>query len=472
MKRTKRITTKISYIKKVDVFILVTVFAMFLVLVVSIHNGTDRYKESQLELIKESMKILADNQKIPFENYISGKVEVLSGLAAFPDIYYMDSQRQRSFLWGRSRNLGFHHLFIIDTDGKAFYINENITRDQSNEPFFENVMSNDIYVTEPFYGADLTIMTICVSIYNNHSEKVGVLCGAIELDQVQEVFAKSSLMLDGENFLINRQGCYVTAKDMQKVYDQVSAFDEENSDYELIKLAFSTMSDQAGTIVRDGVEYQSNVIYLKDYDWAIVQCIATDDIFKDINYIEFWQMASLVILVIIILCVTRIALYWRRSERRISSDTLTECNSRAAMEELIKKLEHETHFDITVVYMDLNKFKHINDTYGHDVGDRILCIFSNILEEVFCKKGYVGRMGGDEFMIILLETAEKDILEMCKKVNERLSEESRTLDLDCTISSSFGYATRPKGDSAPLQTIITKSDANMYQYKEEHNFQN
>ena len=472
MKKMKRITTKISYIKKVDVFILVTVFVMFLILVVSIHNGTSRYKESQLELIQESMKILADNQKIPFENFISGKVEVLSGLAAFPDIYCMDTQRQRSFLWGRSLGLGFHHLFIMDTDGKAFYINENITRDQSDEAFYESVMHNDIFITEPFYGVDFTIMTICVPVYNSASERVGTLCGAVELDELQEVFAKSALMLDGENFLINRQGCYVAAEDMQKVHDKISVYKEKNSDYDLVRLAFSTESDQTGTIVRDGVEYQANVIYLKDYDWAIVQCIATDAIFKDIYYIEFWQMASLVIMVIIILCVTRIALYWRRSERRIGSDTLTECNSRAAMEELIKKLEHETHFDITVVYMDLNKFKHINDTYGHDVGDRILCIFSKILEEVFCKKGYVGRMGGDEFMIILLETAEKDILEMCKKVNEHLSEESRTLDLDCTISSSFGYATRAKGDTLPLRAIITKADANMYQYKEEHNLQN
>lgn len=467
MKRTKHITTKISYIKKVDVFILVTVFTMFIILVISNHNSTNMYKESQLELIQESMEILAGNQEIPFENYISDKVEVLSGLTAFPDIYSMDQKRQRSFLYGRSKGLGFHHIFVMDTEGMAFYIDENVVRDQHKELFFDNVMYNDIYITEPFYGGGLTLMTISVSIYNDRDEKIGVLCGAIELDQIQEVCSKNSLMLDGDSFLVNRQGVYLATEDMQKVYNKASIYKENDSDYSLVRLAFAAKDDKTGTIIRNGVEYQATVQYLKNYDWAIVQCISTEAILEDINYIELWQTVSFVIMIIIVLCIIKIAFYWRRSERRIGSDTLTGCNSRAAMEVLIKKLENETHLNITIVYLDLNKFKHINDTYGHDVGDRVLCVFSQILEEVFCQKGYVGRMGGDEFMTVLFDTTEDEVLEMCKNVNVRLSEESRVLELDCIISSSYGYATRAKGESLPLQPIINKADENMYKFKEQ-----
>lgn len=468
MKRTKKITAKISYIKKTDIFIIVTVFIMFIILAFGIYDSTNRYQKSQVALVSESMKILSDNQKIPFENYISDKVEVLSGIAMFSQIYNMNKEEQRNFLFGHSHTLGFHHIFIVDTDGMAYYINENYTRDQSKEAFFENIMHNDIYITEPFYGSDITIMTVCVPIFDNSSNKVGVLCGAIELDQIEEVFSQSSLMLDGESFLVNRQGCYLTNNDMQLVYDRVSIFNDSTSDYSLVRRAFSSKSDMSGVIIRDGVEYQANVKYLKDYDWAIVQCISTDAILVDLQDINLWHSLIFVILSIIFLCVTRMAISWRKSERLLATDTLTECSSRAAMEKLINKLDREHYCDITVIYMDLNKFKHVNDVFGHDAGDHILCIFSQILIDVFSGWGYVGRMGGDEFMVILPKTSEQDILQLCTEVNRLLEEESKHLNLDCIVSTSYGYSTRKKGDHESLQTFITKSDERMYKYKEEH----
>ena len=123
---------------------------------------------------------------------------------------------------------------------------------------------------------------------------------------------------------------------------------------------------------------------------------------------------------------------------------------------------------IMIVYMDLNKFKLINDTYGHDMGDTVLCVFSKVLMEVFAKKGYVGRMGGDEFMIILLNNSEDELEDCCKTIVDKLKEESDKLALKYVISTSYGYATRGKGSDEPLSNIINMADEKMYQYKEEH----
>lgn len=468
MRVKKALSNKISYIKPIDGCILAAVFMMFVFLIVGVSIGTSRYKSSQVLLVHDSMDILADNQKVQFEQYIDNKVDLLQGLVTFPEIYEMDSVRQGAFIKDRSRALGFHHLFIMKADGMAFYVEENLCRNQKEEPFFNNVMEHDIYITEPFYGADATTMTISVSIYDENRDKVGALCGAVELKDIQEMFRENRMFMNGNSYLINRSGYYMAAVDMNKVYNKVTIYGESYSEVSLIKKAFEERKDQAGTITQAGIEYQANVTYLEDFDWAIVQCIETEEIFKDLDYIDLWRQSSLVIVFIIILCVVRITLYWKQSDKKINTDALTGCSSRAAMQNLLERLEHEKKSDIGVIYLDLNNFKYVNDTYGHDVGDKILCIFSDTLVEVFGRTGYVGRMGGDEFIVILLNTPEEKIAYLCEEVCRRLDEKSKELAFDYQISTSYGLAIRRRGSEESLDDIVTKADERMYCYKENH----
>lgn len=468
MSKQEKVKHKIEHIKKIDAVILFVVFVMFIVLIADMWVTTQHYKEEQLYQIQDAMDIISDNQKTQFENYIAEKVTRLQGLATFYEINGMDTERQSRFLKGRSDELGFHHIFIMDMEGNGYYFDEGITRNQKDEPFFENVMNNHIYVTEPFYGQYEAYMTVCVSIFNSAGEKIGALCGAVELNTMRNVFVETRTVVDGEVFMVNRDGVYVAADDMQYVYNQGSIYEDEDSDYSLVSESFEQKQDKTGIIMRDGREYQADITYLKDYDWVIIQCIETDIIYEDLKSIDMWTYFSIVIVLIILLCVARIAIYWSRSERRINTDTLTGCHSRAAMESLIDKLESNRTYQITVTYMDLNKFKLINDNCGHDMGDKVLCIFSRVLMEVFDKKGYVGRMGGDEFMVILLNMQEEQLLECCEQIGALLEEESKKLDIQYVISTSYGYATRAKGSDEPLSSIINMADEKMYQYKEEH----
>lgn len=467
MRKKRTISNKISYMKPVDGAILIAVFFMFVFLIIAMRIGTERYKEGQVLLVQDSMDVLADNQKVQFEQYIGNKVSLLQGLVTFPEIYEMDTERQGEFIRNRSTALGFHHLFIMGADGNALYIEEGISRNQKNEPFFYSVMENDVYITEPFYGADATTMTISVSIRDKNGKKVGALCGAVELKEIQEMFQESRMFLNGKSYLINRDGYYVAAEDMSKVYDRVIIYREADSECDLIKEAFERRADRTGVIVQDGVEYQTNVTYLKDFDWVIVQCIETEEIFKDLTYIDVWRYVSLVIVIIIIFCVIRITIYWHRSNKKINTDALTGCNSRMAMQNLIDQLNTMKQYDVAVVYLDLNKFKLINDNYGHERGDKALQLFADILQEVFGKEGYVGRLGGDEFMVILLDIEEKDIIELCEEVNAQLKERGKELELPYTISTSYGVVIREKGSSENMNEIVRRADEKMYRYKEE-----
>ena len=466
--KKKKISNKISYVKPIDAIMLFVVFCMFIFLIISVNIGTTKYKKNQVQMIQNSMEVLASNQKVQFEQFINNKVSLLQGLVKFPEIYEMDMEEQKKLLKGHSAALGFHHLFIMQDDGNGYYIEEGICRNQKDEPFYRDVMDNDVFITEPFYGGNATTMTISVSILDEDGKKVGALCGAIELKTIEQMFRENEMFLNGKSYLINREGNYVTAKDMQRVYKKTKIYDEENSEVSLINKAFDNNADQKGVITLNGIEYQTNVTYLPEFDWVIVQCIATEDIFKDLKYIDIWRYISLSIVAIIILCVIRITLYWNQSNKKMNVDTLTGCSSRVAMQNMLEHLNSKKKYNISIIYLDLNKFKSINDSYGHDYGDKVLCVFSDVLIEIFGEIGYVGRIGGDEFMVILLNAEENEITQLCEKVEKRLQEKSKELNLKDVISSSYGIATREKGSSEILHNIVNKADERMYRYKEQH----
>ena len=463
-----RLRNKITYIKKIDIAFLLIVFIMFLVLITGIFVVSNNYKENQEELIEDAMTLQADSYKEKFESYIDDKVDLLKGIATYPAVASMIERKQSEFLKNKADELGFLNFFVMDMEGIGYYFDEDTTRNQSTEPFFENVKNHHVYITEPFYATDKTFVTVCVSIFNIKNEKIGSLCGTVKLDSLRLVLAEEKVVLGGELFMVNREGTYISSRNMQKAYDKQKIYDEEKSDYELVEKAFSTKKDQLGVITIDGKEYKAYVTYLKDYDWVIVQCVEMSKIFEDLKYIDVVKYGGLVIVFILIACVARIALHWRKSQKRINIDTLTGCSSRAAMEALIENADKAMDQEITIIYLDLNKFKYVNDTYGHETGDRVLKVYSKSLMKIFGRIGFVGRMGGDEFMVILTGLSYEVAKRLCKKLEEVLVEDSKELDFEYTISTSYGIATRPKGSYISIEDVMIEADEEMYKFKEEH----
>lgn len=441
----------------------------FLIIVVLIvfHVFTYNAKESQRELIAIVMEKMSANQKTQFESYIDDRIEILEALAAYPDIYQMNDEEQKEFLQGRAESLGFHHLFVVNTKGMGYYVDEDVHRDQSDDPFFYDIMQNEVFVTEPFFmDQQTTIMTACVSVYDTQGEKVGILCGAITLDNIQELIQNNEMILHGDCFILNRAGNFITDQKNGGSYESI--YDIPNSELSLIKSSFRDEKDLEGVICLEGVEYEGYFTYLEDYKWVIVQCIPMTEITQRFEHMTIFQGILIFLAAALIFCVFRIVYSWKKSDKKIYTDSLTKGNNRAACISMIESLEKKRNAQIAVIYMDLNYFKQVNDTYGHEKGDELLCIFSKALEQVFGSIGFVGRMGGDEFIAILLDTCEAEIRELCQQVEGILGEKSKGLDFSYVISSSYGFFIREKGEEESLQEVMQKADERMYEYKEEY----
>ena len=112
--------------------------------------------------------------------------------------------------------------------------------------------------------------------------------------------------------------------------------------------------------------------------------------------------------------------------------------------------------------MDLDKFKQINDTYGHMEGDRALLTVSNVLKEVCGPRGhFISRFGGDEFVVFANLSTDTAAKALCETIMARLAEESSGFPFK--PSMSFGFASRNQGESE--QELFARADAALYEAK-------
>ena len=111
-----------------------------------------------------------------------------------------------------------------------------------------------------------------------------------------------------------------------------------------------------------------------------------------------------------------------------------------------------------ILMCDIDNFKTINDTYGHDVGDYAIKSVANILLKNTRANDYVCRLGGDEFFVVFTNCEEEIILERCNKINREISSEIKLPDHIVTLSMGIAY----NKDNESVKTLLTKADEALY----------
>lgn len=455
-------------INLMDRIILSFVCLAFFVVMFTLYLNLYSFKEEQMSATRESMITIANNQTKQFDSFLNEKMDILNFLAQYPDIYEMDWDRQYEFLKAEAKLLGFYHMFVMDTNGMGYYVSTKTIKNQSAEPFFHDVMNHEEFITQPFYGGDATTITLCTGIYDKNNRKVGVLCGTIELSQLCDSISDDFMILDGMMFLLNDRGAYIASSSSDRFHASYSVFKDDRIDATMFRQTFETKSPQTGQMQMDGISYEAYMDYLPQYDWIIVVCVPIDSILHNYDNIRHLQNFAFSILLVGILGVIHIIISWRMSNKKNNTDSLTNAQNRAALTQLLEHLEKMYQLDIAILYMDIDDFKQVNDTYGHDFGDQVLCVFYRVLSNTFGKEGFVCRMGGDEFVCVLINVTEEFILSKWEEVCDQLEEESKKISISSPIRSSIGYSFRKKGERTRLELVIDEADKNMYIYKEKN----
>ena len=172
-----------------------------------------------------------------------------------------------------------------------------------------------------------------------------------------------------------------------------------------------------------------------------------------------------------------------------STDQLSQLKNRHALQEqlsiqseMIRRYNNKRsmHFQMTIIFLDMDNFKFYNDTYGHEAGDLLISKFGELLKKIFRKVDFISRFGGDEFVILLPNTNCPEAHRATERVHEALEEsnyfitdledllgkkldvpENRILGFSTGICSNFDIE-----DPTDMETVMNNADHSLYYSKQ------
>lgn len=200
--------------------------------------------------------------------------------------------------------------------------------------------------------------------------------------------------------------------------------------------------------------------------------------FDDNNVIRAIQIANAIIGVFVMICAAVSNIVYREFmefqlvdqresfKEMASKDPLTHLFNRRAMNENIRAIRRNSsptsHYVIGIG--DIDNFKRINDTYGHDVGDKVLVYVSNLFISNIPDDGYAARWGGEEFLFIIPKSSIEDGMAFTEKIHKSLRAHIFELDdVEFGVTMTFGISTGLPVDK--IDNVITTADKRLYKGK-------
>lgn len=158
----------------------------------------------------------------------------------------------------------------------------------------------------------------------------------------------------------------------------------------------------------------------------------------------------------------------KRLEKANATDTLTQINNRRAMEDLILKyMKEHPDGDIALMMMDVDHFKRINDSMGHPMGDFVLTEFAKVISEAAGTQNFVGRIGGDEFMVFLHHVNDKQSIISIAEQIKRKTSEIPLISTRRKVSCSIGICMATKDENMSYETLFKCADVALYNVKKQ-----
>lgn len=157
-----------------------------------------------------------------------------------------------------------------------------------------------------------------------------------------------------------------------------------------------------------------------------------------------------------------------RAQQTALQDALTGLPNRVSFEQSLRHglIQAKRHgWKLAVLFIDIDKFKSINDSYGHDLGDQVLVMVANRLKSFVRDEDIVSRWGGDEFVCLLLEVKqEADVTYLAQKMINRIAEAYEFNGRVLSVIASIGIAIYP-ADGDTFDILFKNADTAMYKAK-------
>lgn len=403
-------------------------------------------------------------------------------------------------------------IYIVDRTGQQLANTlrpfGTVLPKSANQDFVERIVRDrKPHVSDLFVGAvsKKPMVAIGVPVLKN-GEVVAVLAATINPDVLSEILVRQYLPVDWVISIQDSTGRFVARS------RQIDRFIGQPAAPDLVRALSSKKSGTLQGVTKDGIVVLAAYTHLRNSGWSLAVGIHKGKLLDELH----WTIAAALVAVFLISAIgfsvaIRIADRMKReisglvplaealsraepvhpyacrfgetnevvralqlasdrlcqSEHKAFHDPLTGLANRQMMHSILPRYQSlciRNSSCLSLLYVDLDGFKAVNDTFGHQAGDEVLCAAASRMSGSTRRSDVCIRIGGDEFIVILPETDEVAARVIGQKLVDLLSAPIDTSAGVATISASIGVACLP-GGVGMIEDLLAKGDAAMYEAK-------
>ena len=475
----KKLDHAVNYISAILIFICALAVSLSIFLI----NSTEFYRHQlakyhdQVLFHRQSDHILSILQiHYGFLNSIADKMGQSSALL---------SDENMELLVSMAENTDFERTALIETDGTAHYDNGAEKNVSHAVLYFQEAIQGNETLSDPLESSidKETRVILGVPVYQN-GNVIAVLGGSYNVTALSRMLFNDVFDNSGYSLIVNQLG-EIIAYDGDPAYHKITYGDNffqfyerknllSNATLQNVRQDFQNGTD--GTVKVRTASGSATAQYLSYTrlgmnDWMICYVIPVANAQGSYDFIKTDESILLGVFLILVLLLVFYIIRTNRKQNEIllrtaQLDGLTGAYNKRATEEYINRiLTQMPNEKGTFVILDIDKFKEVNDQYGHAVGDTVLHELSKTFFRHFRKDDIIGRIGGDEFVIYMRNTESKEIASA--RIN-KLIENVRNLPFEEMngkyVTISVGIAFAPEAGSCYMD-LYKNADTALYEAK-------
>lgn len=221
---------------------------------------------------------------------------------------------------------------------------------------------------------------------------------------------------------------------------------------------------------QDGMTHLVNVRFIPELDWYLFVEKHEEEAIAEIRNTLYLNLAVCLLITGIVLAATNLTInrYQRRLEEMATTDKLTGLANRRSCEFVAShavKVSERTHDPLSIVIIDIDNFKSINDQYGHLAGDEIIKSVAETLKSCVRDSDFICRWGGEEYLLLLRNCNITDAQQIAEKMRSTIKETTYAHHgAAINVTLSLGIATHVMNES--VNTLFSRADMALYEAKQ------
>ncbi len=467
---------------KNNMYIVITISVMMIVLSISISliNFMVSLRSTETDLKTRSLPLTVDNIYTEIQKHVIEPNLVASMMAhdTFLKDWLINDEQNRDkitrYLDTIKNKYGMFVAFLVSEKTQSYYTQNGFlerlsTAKPDNEWYFTFKKLQEDHEINLDFNNNLDnslIMFINHKIYDNDYHFVGATGIGLKISYINDMLKRFRQEYNFTVLFVNEAGKIVLSErtdngiknlsdtpELRPLVDQIIVKDSKILEYQ-----------------KGGESYLLKTKYIPELDLYLLVEAKVDDFIQNVRQTFYLNLAAslFVTLVITFIILTMIRGYNEKLEYMARNDSLTELLNRNAFNEVFNDFLHLSKRNgqpLSLIFFDIDNFKTINDTLGHQAGDNVLIRVAELLKARLRRTDIIGRWGGEEFIIGLVDTDQNDATAIAETLRNAFEEDSRLLHLaPFPVTASFGIVTARSEDT--IDTLLSRVDTAMYRAKE------